>query len=76
MRYLLAIGMLPLACLHAAAADDTSPVRGSAVMLCAQEGVAKGYTGRELEDFVAKCMRARQSGSEVDSAIMEAASGC
>jgi hypothetical protein len=76
MKNLLAMCIFPLACLHLASADDSSPVQGSIIMLCTLEGVARGYKGRDLEDFVAKCMKARQSGGEDDSAIMDAASSC
>jgi hypothetical protein len=76
MKKLLAICIFPLACLHVASADDSSPAQGSIFMLCTLEGVAKGYKGRDFEDFVAKCMKARQSGGEDDSTIMDAASNC
>lgn len=76
MRYLLAMGMLSLASLPLASADEGHPAQGSAATLCAQEGIAKGYKDKDLEDFVARCMQARQSGGEGDAAILQAASGC
>lgn len=76
MKNLLATCIFPLVCLQVATADDTRAAGGSIVMLCTQEGVGKGYTGKELEDFVVKCIKARQSGGAEDSTIMDAASGC
>ncbi len=76
MRYLLAMGMLSLAGLQLASADESRPTQGSAAALCAQQGIARGYEGKDLEDFVARCVQARQSGGEGDAAVLEAASGC
>jgi hypothetical protein len=76
MKNLLAIGILPLACLYVVSAHDTDPAQGSTIMLCTLEGVAKGYKGRDLEDFVATCVKSSQSGGEGDSTIMDAASAC
>jgi hypothetical protein len=76
MKTLLAICTIPLACLHLALADDPSPVQESMIAQCTEEGAAKGYKGKELEDFVAACVKARQSGSGDDPVIRAAISAC
>jgi hypothetical protein len=76
MKNLLALCVVPLACLHVASADDTRAAPTSIAMLCTQEGIGKGYKGKDLEDFVAKCVKARQSSGEDDPVIKAAMSGC
>lgn len=76
MKTLLAICIIALTCLHVASADDTRPVQESMIARCTQEGVGKGYKGKDLEDFVATCVKASQSSGEDDPAIRAAMSGC
>lgn len=76
MKELLAICMIPLTCLQFALADDSSPVPESMIARCIQEGVGRGYKGKDLEDFVATCVKARQSSGEEDPVIRAAMSGC
>ncbi len=76
MKKLLAICIFPLACLHTALADDSRPLDESMVARCTKEGVGKGYRGKDLEDFVAACVRASQSGGEDDPVIRAAMSAC
>jgi hypothetical protein len=68
MKYLLAIGVI-VACVCTAgalAADITRSQNGLWVMLCTQEGVAKGFKGKELEDFVGNCVKAKASAGGKD----------
>ena len=73
---LLALGIISFACLHRALAGDSSSVPESMLARCTQDGAAKGYQGKELEDFVATCVRAGQSGGEDDPVIRVARSAC
>jgi hypothetical protein len=76
MKYLLAICIFPFTCLHFASADDSIPVQESMIARCTQEGIGKGHRGKDLEDFVASCVKARQSGGEDDPVIRAALSAC
>jgi hypothetical protein len=37
-------------------------------MLCTQDGVKKGLKGKELEEFVGKCIKAKKPGIDKDDA--------
>lgn len=76
MKMLLAVCTIAPACLHFASADDSSPVPEPMIAQCMQEGAAKGYKGKDLEDFVAACVKARQSGGDDDPVIKAAMSAC
>jgi hypothetical protein len=76
MKMLLAVCTIAPACLHFASADDSSPVPEPMIAQCMQEGAAKGYKGKDLEDFVAACVKARQSGGDDDPVIRAAMSAC
>jgi hypothetical protein len=76
MKKLLAICIILLSCPQLVSADDSSPVQESVIARCTHEGVGKGYRGGELENFVAACVRARQSSGEDDPVIRAAMSGC
>ena len=60
MKSFLAVSAL-LAVSLAWAADDSGR-QGLMAMLCTQEGVSNGLKGKELEVFVGKCVKSRQSG--------------
>jgi hypothetical protein len=46
------------------AADAVQPRPTLRAMLCTQEGVSKGYRGKELDDFVGGCVRAKDAAKE------------
>jgi hypothetical protein len=76
MKKLMAICIVTLGCLHFAAADDSSQVAESMIAQCILQGTGKGYSGKDLEDFVATCVKARQSSGADDPVIRAAMSGC
>jgi hypothetical protein len=76
VKTLLVICTIALACLQFASAYDSSPVQEPTIARCVQEGAAKGYKGKDLEDFVAACVKAGQSGGDDDPVIKAAMSAC
>jgi hypothetical protein len=52
------------------AADKPQPSNGLWTMQCIQEGVAQGFRGKVLEDFVSKCIRAKASGGGKDDSTL------
>ena len=50
----------------ALAADKPESSNGLWAMQCTQEGVAQGFKGKALEDFVGKCIKAKTSGGGKD----------
>lgn len=72
------VALIGATCASAAQAGDVPQgQRALWAMLCTQEGAAKGYKGKELEDFVAKCIETRRSGGgTVDTAEPPEAINC
>lgn len=63
--------VVALACMTgASAADEPKPSNGLRAMQCTQDGVAQGFTGKALEDFVAKCIKAKASGGGKDDSTI------
>lgn len=68
MKAISAIALAALLAMPIAAAEDKPSVspgqRGLWAMLCTQDGVARGYKNKELEQFVGRCLKAKQSGGD------------
>lgn len=51
-------------------AADTPGHLGLWAMLCTQDGVSRGLKGKELEDFIGKCVKSRESGGRKEDPAM------
>lgn len=57
--------LLGAGCVGVALADEPQQARrGLRAMLCTQEAVSKGYSNRELELFVDRCLKTGQPGAD------------